>query len=337
VQRKIKHTLFALFACLTLQAQVNLIPNGSFEILDTCPLGPNKLRFARQWFSPTAGSPDLYNSCANTQWGPGPTSIPESYAGVENPKDGIGYAGISIYYPDTGNYQEYIAIKLDTILEKKQNYCFTMYCNLADAFFISYQHDGLNPYPTIYATNSIGVYFSPDSIFQNNYTVLPYLPQIQNPTTNIIDSLTGWKRVNGYFRSETGGEQYIYIGNFNTNANTPLTVLYPGENPEPWIYFFLDDISLYACESFVGVDENLTEQIAIYPNPAQDFVSVKMSKNVSNAMLNIYNLTGQLISQKQITQSDQTIPITELDNGVYIFVIQNEDTILNRQRIIIAK
>jgi hypothetical protein len=189
----------------------------------------------------------------------------------------------------------------------------------------------------VYTTSNIGVYFSEDSLFQNSWAPLPYIPQIQNPVSNIIDSLTGWKKVEGYFKSETGEEQYIYIGNFNDNANTPLTVLYQGSNPEPWVYFYIDDISLYECDSVVGIDEKPIEQIKIYPNPAQDYVRVDLPKNINQVSLNIYNLTGQLILQKQIAQANQTIPITELGNGVYVFVVESWGEVVGRKRVVISK
>ena len=87
----------------------------------------------------------------------------------------------------------------------------------------------------------------------------------------------------------------------------------------------------------MGIEEKPIDNIDIYPNPAQDFVSVELPKNISKAQLAIYNLTGQLVLQKQIMQPNQQIPITELGNGVYIFVIQNEDKVIGRQRVVVAR
>jgi hypothetical protein len=78
-------------------------------------------------------------------------------------------------------------------------------------------------------------------------------------------------------------------------------------------------------------------KFTLYPNPAQDFVSIQLPENYTHAQLSIYNLTGQLISKNQITQPNQQIPITELGNGIYIFVIQTKDKIIGRQRVVVAR
>lgn len=331
---KVKYVCILVLLCnISMRAQVNLVPNGSFELLDSCPYTSSQLSFSKYWFSPNFGTPDLYNSCSTGV--NGSASVPDNSFGFEISKDGNGYCGIATYVPTLSSDREFISIKLDTLLKKNKYYCFTMYCSLADIGYEGWMQS--NQWLTAYTTSSIGVYFSGDSIFQNNINPLYYIPQIQNPTSNIIDSLTGWNKVEGYFKSQTGEEQYMYIGNFNDNANTPLTVLYQGSNPEPWVYFYIDDISLYECDSMVGIDEKPIEQIKIYPNPAQDFVSIETPKNYKQAQISIYNLTGLLISQKQLTQPNQQIPITELHNGMYIFVIQNKDRVIGRQRVVVAK
>ncbi|UPT67548.1 MAG: T9SS type A sorting domain-containing protein [Sphingobacteriales bacterium JAD_PAG50586_3] len=89
--------------------------------------------------------------------------------------------------------------------------------------------------------------------------------------------------------------------------------------------------------SFINSNkENLLNNlhIAIYPNPAQDFVNIELPQSYNQASLNIYNLTGQLISQKPITSTQ--IPIAELGNGMYIFVIQNGDKVIGRQRVVVV-
>ncbi len=131
----------------------------------------------------------------------------------------------------------------------------------------------------------------------------------------------------------------MIIGNFNEISNDDtLSVEGVGNN---WVipqsaYIYIDSVSLTLCDD-VGIEEKPIDNIDIYPNPAQDFVSVELPKNISKAQLAIYNLTGQLVLQKQIMQPNQQIPITELGNGVYIFVIQNEDKVIGRQRVVVAR
>lgn len=47
-------------------AQVNLVPNPSFESYSTCPDGSSQLYKATPWFNPALGSPDYFNVCFDT-------------------------------------------------------------------------------------------------------------------------------------------------------------------------------------------------------------------------------------------------------------------------------
>lgn len=80
---------------------------------------------------------------------------------------------------------------------------------------------------------------------------------------------------------------------------------------------------------------NAVQDITIYPNPATDLISINLPSNYSNPQLSIYNLTGQLLSQKPITSTQ--IPITELRNGMYIFVIESGDKVVGRQRVVVNR
>jgi hypothetical protein len=244
----------------------------------------------------------------------------------------------AIHIPNDESNREYIGIRLTNKLVKDSFYTFSMYCSLADLWYEEYMHDiqnGIEPWLSVYATHNIGIYLSADSIYENSWEPLPYIPQIQNPTNNPINDVYNWIKVEGTYMA-SGGEEYIYIGNYNTNENTDLAILYAGENPEPWVYFYIDDVLVTKTTS-TGIEENSTNKLNIYPNPAQEFVSIDLPKNINQAQLSIYNLTGQLISQKQITQPNQQIPITELGNGMYIFVIQNRDKVIGRQRVVVGR
>lgn len=109
-----------------------------------------------------------------------------------------------------------------------------------------------------------------------------------------------------------------------------------------YIYFdyneaIITNTAINTIEEPLGISvADAATPFAIYPNPAMDFVSIYTTANYKQAQLMIYNLTGQLITQKQITQANQ-IPITELGNGMYIFVVQNGDTVIGRQRVVVVR
>ncbi|MEE4198913.1 MAG: choice-of-anchor J domain-containing protein [Bacteroidales bacterium] len=76
------------------------------------------------------------------------------------------------------------------------------------------------------------------------------------------------------------------------------------------------DIEL--VESTTGIEDVFAESISLYPNPAADFVIIKVSKKGD---LFIYNSTGALVKKIEIKNDQQTVDITDLNSGVYLIQI----------------
>jgi OmpA-OmpF porin, OOP family len=313
-----RFTILCLFVWLALEvrAQVNLVPNGSFEDISDCQ-GLLDLTDAYGWFRPSNGTPDLFNECSSTSG----RKVPGNSFGYQYAQDGEGYSGAYIFI-NYGQYdeREYIAIKLTQSLKPNRLYCFKMYSSLAE-----------NSSPD-FSISSLGAYLSIDSIYFNSFNPLPHTPQIQNQDLNFINDTINWKLITGNYLAQ-GGERYIYIGNFRDSVNTVCET--PPTSPQE-TYIFIDNVQLSECDSLIGVDEKLKEEIKIYPNPPQDFVSIDIPENYQNTQLSIYNLTGQLVVQKQII-SNQQIPISELGNGMYIFVIESGDRVIGRERVVVER
>jgi len=232
--------LFFLFKANFLFAQVNLVPNPSFEYYTSCPTSEAQIDRAYPWIDPTKASSDYYNQCA--QWVtpevPPSTGVPISTRGYEFAHTGVAYAG---FYTFSVNLEgsEYIETVLSDSLIKDKKYCVSFYVSLADEFD--------------YATNDIGAYFSTELIDEpfdplNSPILLLYSPQIINPNTNLLTNKDGWTKVSGSFIA-SGGEKYITIGNFNYNANTD-TVFVGGYGwGKGMSYYFIDDVSVYLCDT----------------------------------------------------------------------------------------
>src|ERR1019366_6309597 len=92
------------------------------------------------------------------------------------------------------------------------------------------------------AIAEIGAFFSSGPIVSNGYTgVLNFVPQVVNPSTNLLLSTTGWMLVQGLFVA-VGGEGYLTLGNFLPDAGTtavPASGLYTN-----FSYYYFDDVSV---------------------------------------------------------------------------------------------
>lgn len=91
-----------------------------------------------------------------------------------------------------------------------------------------------------------------------------------------------------------------------------------------------------ASTTLLATDEltsNTLESIKIYPNPAKDYLNVELPKDVKNFKLEITDLTGRTILNKE---NETKINVSGLTNGAYLCTIKaNEKTVV--RKIIIGK
>ena len=70
-----------------------------------------------------------------------------------------------------------------------------------------------------------------------------------------------------------------------------------------------------------GIANNYMSYVSTYPNPAVDYFILNVPENVisKNPVLNIYNLTGQLVLSKNIKSANQFVDVSNLKSGYYIY------------------
>ena len=213
------------------KAQVNLVPNGDFEIYTSCPTSPGQTNRAFPWYDPNNSTSDYFNSCAPVSSGvnvPGNMSVFFQFA-----HSGVGYTGLFGEQSPSANHREYIQVKLSDSLSYSSCYVVTFYCNLLNA--------------EKYAINNMGAFISQTAIScpQN----LPYnlTPQILLPGNPTISDTLNWVKVQGLYNAN-GGEQYITIGNFQYDSNTVFQVI-NASSVEAESYYYIDDVSLFKLPS----------------------------------------------------------------------------------------
>lgn len=207
----------------------DLVNNGQFEEISSCPNSPGQLDIVNFWFCPQYNcSVDFYTRCSiNPDF-----SVPTNFSGFQKPLSDSSYIGLALF--TLSNSREYFGIKLNHILKRQRFYLLKLNINLADNFVHSI------------SKNDIGVYFSSDSIVMSQshgFNPLPYSPQVvAGNSTEMLDDTVNWIELSFYFQAQ-GDEEYIYIGNYNNNNNTTYQI----SNVNGKIngaYYNFDDISL---------------------------------------------------------------------------------------------
>lgn len=206
----------------------NLVPNPSFELFDNCPPYPGQIHNAVAWDSPNNNTTDYFHPCSPKENG---ASVPENLLGNQIPATGQAYAGIRTWIPTSlGNpiYREYLGIQLLAPLQANQQYVVRFEVSLAET--------------SSHTSDDLGIYFSAKPFL--NERLYEVSPQVQHPKGNLIEDTENWISVAGVFQA-TGGEQYIIIGNFQSDEN--MTRRQRSDNKEPKVYFYIDDIVVEPC------------------------------------------------------------------------------------------
>ena len=82
--------------------------------------------------------------------------------------------------------------------------------------------------------------------------------------------------------------------------------------------------------------ENL--QVKVYPNPTKDVFYIDFSENknsVEMARIEIYDVFGRLVLAQKIDENLNTIDISSLENGMYVYEVLGEKSILGSGKIVV--
>lgn len=76
-----------------------------------------------------------------------------------------------------------------------------------------------------------------------------------------------------------------------------------------------------AVENFVGVDAPVADALLVYPNPANDFVTLE-NGGTGAAVVKLYNLAGQLVKEVRLSGGEKTrMDLSKLGSGAYQMII----------------
>ncbi|MFM2155478.1 MAG: hypothetical protein RL516_227 [Bacteroidota bacterium] len=310
---KYKFTLlFVVLFFGAVQAQINLVPNPSFEDTVYCPPGRNHLKACKNWLN-FGNSPDYFNACT-------PFSLPNSNPGFQYAHTGNAYAGALFFrranLPSGPNYREPMAVELVSSLIIGQKYYVSFFAVNAEVNFASMACDklGVNFYTVPFDSSS------PPPLIN---TAKLYSDSILTDTLN-------WTKISGSFIADSA-YQYLCISNFFNDANTDTlaTSPFPSE-----AFYYIDDVclstdSLYN-ETWTGINHPIKDSlvISIYPNPSKGFLNVESPIPITN--YSIYNIQGQLMNKVKVnTASSFEINLSNNLNGMYFLQIQTAKGISN--------
>jgi hypothetical protein len=319
----IKQTLILFSVCfyfITIKAQ-NLVPNYSFEILDSCHFTTPNPALQASWASPwyALSSPDMYLGCNGT--------VPSNSLGYQHAQDGTNYSGFVCYIVGSPNGREYLCVKLTDTLKQSQAY--------EVGYYVSLSH-----YYNDFEVRNMGAYLA-DTIIppSSPSTPLNVVPQIINQASNSLADTMNWVMVVDTFFA-SGTERYIAIGNMFDNANTNAIATNYADNNFNAVYYFIDNVFVYEIPGVVGIREDEAIKVSVYPVPNNGEFIVDLNtrvKKFQSPTITIFNLNNNLVQATSLKEGKTALNISGLSEGIYYYTITDGTKLLKRDKVIIIK
>jgi gliding motility-associated-like protein len=259
--------IIALILPFCVKAQ-NLVPNGSFEAMNSCPNNIGTIDFSPSyssfptvdaWISPIqGGSPDYFNRCASVSSG---VHVPEATFGYQYARTGDAFAGIIAWQANNDNgtwkndFREYLQCKLLSPMVAGERYCVSFYVSpTVSSAFTNFNYVSLD---------QVGVHFSDAQITQTTGGIMSLPYSVVNTAGSYILDTGGWVRVNAIYTA-TGNEQWMTVGVFNTPIPnhiqaSPIPANAAYDTYRSYMYF--DDFSVIKIGN--SDTEKIVHQIAL--------------------------------------------------------------------------
>lgn len=298
-----KKTLLLLLTLLStsLKAQINLVPNWSFEDTVACPVN-GRLYNCKYWVN-CGQTPDYNHSCAPQGNAFG---VPFNTVGYQPAATGNAYCDLWTY-STTQLFREFIGVSLIQPMVVGKNYFVSFKCSPASP----YSGYGLQ-------SNKQGIKFS--TVVFDSLQNVPINNFAHIYTDNIVTDTVNWTTVSGSFIADSA-YTFLSVGNFFDDANTDTLI--PFSN---WAFavYYIDDVEV--IDSTTSVNETNFNYFIHYWQAGNELIFTSASMKVKTVVL--FDCSGRRLPSKvNINENGLVMDIGEIATGIYIAVL----TIHNKQ------
>ena len=230
-------------------------------------------------------------------------------------------------------------------------------------YFRISEYHGVSPqdikvyHNTVWTLNTSGGIrlYNPNTAYQQYcYANAVFSPSPITNFTNTFDNITDdYNKASDYVLSATSNINSLDLYPKAGQLKGPLTTSTLFENNTNWSKDFNQDIfdwtyrGAYSgcCNnngwklqldtiSIPGIITSIQllkpgSDIQIYPNPVSNTLNIKFNKT-STRLLELYSLSGQKLISTYISDSQFSMDLTSMNNGVYILVLKSDTEVFSR-------
>ena len=137
------------------------------------------------------------------------------------------------------------------------------------------------------------------------------------------------------WKTTTGGTytQIAGTGTGNTfSAN--LTGLTENTSYTYKAFITFDGQTVYGNEmtftTTVGIENHLASSVKLYPNPASEYVDIRIDGDVTVTMMEVYDVYGKLINTVDVVENPTRLNVNGLANGMYFVRVTTEEGVVTK-------
>jgi hypothetical protein len=86
----------------------------------------------------------------------------------------------------------------------------------------------------------------------------------------------------------------------------------------------LSDWSPAITVTTTGIENWLDNSVALYPNPAKEYVDIRVDGNLNVTMMEVYDVYGKLINTVNVVENPTRINVSNLADGMYFVRVTTE-------------
>ncbi len=150
---------------------------------------------------------------------------------------------------------------------------------------------------------------------------------------DVFNGLT-WQNVRTFNGLDTLGADSIDISTYG-NSNMKIRFRFVNNTGNLWEHdFMIDNVKVTGNTiTTIGLSEITKNDILIYPNPTENFIYWKGAAKSEIQLIEIYNLSGQIIKSENAFRLQTKINVSDLKEGVYFLKLTFENGQLHMNKI----
>lgn len=130
--------------------------------------------------------------------------------------------------------------------------------------------------------------------------------------------------VNGLTRFDGETWKTYNTDNSNLPSNTINSILIDTDKTK-WVATELGLISFAGNALSTVEEQNYEVEFKLYPNPASDFITLKMPSEGSGSIVEVFNILGKAIKSMKMTDNSYKLDVSDLANGMYLIRVQTKN------------